>query len=421
MMVRQYSRFLHLLRRFGRDLQGTTAMIFGLSLVPLTIGVGVVVDYTGSSNLKLQLQHAADTAALAAAGAVDKTEAQRRTLGETIFAVNYKSSPAVSPNVSFGADRVTVTVNASRPTTFMQLAGIASIDVAVTSVAAHSLTPNEACVLALDPSGNKSIWLDSNAEITAPNCNVHANSSHNNALHAASNSQLTSQENCVVGGYSGGGSHYSPDPTTGCPVIPDPLAGVVAPDTSGCDQNDFEVDEEDDDPVSVDAGVYCGGITVKGDSVLTFNPGTYVIKDGEMYIDSNSRISGTGVSFYFTGTDATIFFDSNTQIDLVAPSIGDQAGILFFEDRNAPLLQEHRFFSNSVSRLEGAIYLSRGLLWIDSNSQIGASSAFTTIVARRLRVDSNAQLVVNADYGATSVPVLGVGGSSAGSMPYLIH
>ncbi|MCH8240377.1 MAG: pilus assembly protein, partial [Proteobacteria bacterium] len=47
-----------------------------------------------------------------------------------------------------------------------------------------------------------------------------------------------------------------------------------------------------------------------------------------------------------------------------------------------------------------------GLLWIDSNSQIGVNSAFTTIVANRIRLDSNAQLVINTDYAASDVPAL---------------
>jgi len=88
-----------------------------------------------------------------------------------------------------------------------------------------------------------------------------------------------------------------------------------------------------------------------------------------------------------------------------------------FEDRNATLNQPHYFDSNNINRLEGAIYLSRGHLWFDSNSQIGADSAFTTIVAHRLRLDSNSQLVLNADYGSSSVPSLA--GSSGANVRLL--
>ena len=80
--------------------------------------------------------------------------------------------------------------------------------------------------------------------------------------------------------------------------------------------------------------------------------------------------------------------------------------MIFFEDRNAPLNREHYFDSNNISRLEGAIYLSRGQFWTDSNTQIAADSAFTIIVANRIRLDSNATLVLNADYDSSSVPTL---------------
>ena len=43
-------------------------------------------------------------------------------------------------------------------------------------------------------------------------------------------------------------------------------------------------------------------------------------------------------------------------------------------------------------------------MWSDSNTQIASNSAFTTIVVNRLRLDSNAHLVVNADYDSSSAP-----------------
>jgi len=41
------------------------------------------------------------------------------------------------------------------------------------------------------------------------------------------------------------------------------------------------------------------------------------------------------------------------------------------------------------------------------------NSAFTTIVANRIRLDTNAQLVINSDYEGSDVPnLVGTGGGS---------
>ena len=151
-------------------------------------------------------------------------------------------------------------------------------------------------------------------------------------------------------------------------------------------------------------GVYCGGLDIDGDARVTLQAGVYVMKDVPLRIYGNNRVTGEGVGLSITGNDAVIDFDSNVAVDLTAPEDGPLAGIVFFEDRTAPLLRTHQLNSNSVGRLEGAIYLSRGRLSLDSNSTIAAASAFTDVVVRQLDLDSNAELVLNTDYASSDVP-----------------
>ncbi len=57
----------------------------------------------------------------------------------------------------------------------------------------------------------------------------------------------------------------------------------------------------------------------------------------------------------------------------------------------------------AISKLSGGIYLSKGHIYIDSNTIIGVSSTtFTTIVARRIKIDSNANPVVRPTYDLSS-------------------
>ena len=285
-----------------------------------------------------------------------------------------------------------------------KILGMTTADISASAIAGMSAMP---CLLALDPTAEKAIELDSNAEIRATNCEVYANSSNGAAISALSNSQLTSKKTCAVGGFAGSAGHYSPTPDTGCPTVSDPLSNIAPPPVGGCNYHDLELDL----PYrTLTPGVYCGGILIKNNTNVTFEPGIYVIKDGEFKVDSNAQVQGVGTGFYLTG-DSRIYFDSNTSVDFTAPTSGPMAGFIFFEDRNAPLLQNHEFNSNNIGTLEGAIYLSRGRLYIDSNTTIAAASAFTSVIVNQLMVNSNAKLVINTNYSASAVPKLGVGGS----------
>ncbi len=81
-------------------------------------------------------------------------------------------------------------------------------------------------------------------------------------------------------------------------------------------------------------------------------------------IDGSAEITALGVGFYLTGKDAVLKFSRNSTVAMTAPPSGPLAGILFFEDRAAPLLRAHEILSNRTSHLLGALYLPRGLLRI---------------------------------------------------------
>ncbi len=390
--------------RFARCPRGVVVIIFAV-MAPVLLGVlGLSVDYGAWLKQRTQMQAAADAAALGAAKVYSDSrnaDAADAHANSALSAHNAAgSSPAAGLVDGGAAYRVTLQQHGVQYFSALFPSGPPAIGV---SAKASIETGPGPCILALDPDASNALWLDSNARITATGCKVQSNSSSEQGLIAQSNSRVIADSICVTGGYGGDASHYTPVPTTGCAPVSDPMANIPAPGASGCDHTDLVLD---DAVTTLNPGVYCGGLANLNNSIVTFSPGTYVIKDGPFYVDSNSQIQGTGVVFYLTGTGAVIHFDSHSSIDFTAPATGPLAGLIFFEDRNAPLNQEHYFDSNNISRLEGAIYLSRGLLWIDSNSQIALNSAFTTIVARRIRLDSNAQLVINTDYEGSNVPAL---------------
>ena len=61
----------------------------------------------------------------------------------------------------------------------------------------------------------------------------------------------------------------------------------------------------------------------------------------------------------------------------------------------------------NARRLVGTIYLPNGRFLADASGAVADESEYTAIVARRIELNSDVRLVLNADYDLTPVPVPG--------------
>jgi hypothetical protein len=263
--------------------------------------------------------------------------------------------------------------------------------------------------------------LDS-ARVTAPDCATQANSKHEKGLRAKAPSLLVSSYTCSAGGYEGLGSAFLPLPETDCPVLDDPLAMRDPPSVGGCDETDMEIKEGSH---TIQPGHYCGGLKIEKKAQVTAAPGIYVISGGKLEVKGHASLKGEYVSFYFADNDAKFEFKDEAVVELTAPNDGPLAGILFFEDRGAKAGRDFRISSDSVRKLIGTIYLPRGIFKASATEPdelpvpgapleiIAAASTYTVIVANVIELNG-VNLVINADYGASDVPVpAGLGPNSA--------
>ncbi|MGF1543754.1 MAG: hypothetical protein ACFB00_04510 [Parvularculaceae bacterium] len=155
---------------------------------------------------------------------------------------------------------------------------------------------------------------------------------------------------------------------------------------------------------TLNPGVYCGGLTVAPNAFVTLNPGVYVMKNGPLFVELGGRLEGDGVGFYLTGTDAVFLFSADSKISLGAPTTGPLAGLLFFEDRAAPLGRRHAIFSDDARRLLGTFYLPRGELAVSTIFPVADQSDYTAIIAQKLTLFGGPMLTLNTDYHLSSVP-----------------
>lgn len=393
------------------DRRGNVAVFFSLSLLPLIAVAGVGYDFFAISTLKSQLQAAADAGALRAArelrlarsGSYDLTP-MAKTAAQTVLArsVQPLANIDVVATLIDNNNATRVTVSAVYQPKLIRVVYKNAIKLGAQAVARTNGYP--ICALGLNEKDQGTIYLEANARVTAQFCAVQSNSRHPQGLSGGDNSLLTAGMTCSSGGKVGKRTNFEPDPLTDCPIVSDPLAARPAPPVGACSHTDELISGG---TVTLMPGTYCGGLKVTAGAKVTLSPGVYVMKDGLLTVDGGGSLTAHGVGIFLTGASATINFATDSSINIKAPTSGPMAGLLFFEDRAAPLLQEHKIHSNDAPMLLGTIYLSRGRLSVNANKSIAQSSAFTIIVAQRMELYGGPNLVLNSDYDSTNVPVPG--------------
>ena len=382
-----------------------------MSAVTIVGLAAMAVDLSFAITLQSRMQSAADSAALAAAAALPDQATAVATAQEYSgknLAVAQNGDVLVANDVIFGnwsndtrvfvpnpplAAVNAVEVNLRRAesngnpvgTFFASIFGISSFDLSASAIAVAN-KGELTCLLVLDPDDEDALRLDANAEIDVEDCSVHVNSTHSTALYVRSNSNLTADSICVAGGYqddSSGG--INPTPTVNCAQQTDPLLDLPEPDTAGCDETGYSLSSNNSD--TIDPGIYCGGITVSSNANLTFNPGTYVIKDGAFNASSNATLAGSQVFFYLTGASSLIDFDSNSDVSLSAPNSGDYESVVFFQDRDDGGI--HRFDSNSNNSVTGIVYLPNGALHSASNTMLTSPTNCLMLIVGTAEFSSN--------------------------------
>lgn len=305
------------------------------------------------------------------------------------------------------------------PTHGLRLFGIDTVGIrarAVAGAAGNSVN----CVYTLDAAMRQSLHMLSSTQIDA-NCGVNINSRHSEALYMESSSSIDASVIGVTGGVvnQAGAGALAPTPTTGIPAAPDPLGSLPAPTVGSCNVTNYK---KASGSWTINSGVYCGSIKLENDASVFMNPGVYILcgpSDGSSFglqLLGNSRISGSEVMIYLTACGISWPFrpltvESNASMNLSAPTTGPYAGIVLYQDRSIPIGTgssgpwpdasggfQHSFQSSSSSTLTGTMYFPTHMLRIMSSVVI--SGMYTSVIARALRMESSAQLMLNQDFSS---------------------
>jgi len=402
--------FSLLVRFFARGTDGSLLPTFALSLVPVMGMVGAAVDYTRANDIRFGLQAALDAAVLA--GARDST-VNWRNVALAMFNANLTSGGAsvAAPTFTKSVDGIySGSVTANVPTSFMGLMGTSSIALRAQSQAALSgSSPQQFCVLALSSNAQPAVKLTGNAsiDIDAPQCIFQVNSNSAGAVYLNGNTSISSARNCFVGAATTvGNATISPAPDFMCKPVPDPFADFVKPSVGPCDYVNFSASGQKS--ITVQPGVYCGGMQFSGGVTVTFAPGLFVIKDGALVASGGTSYTGIGVSFFLTGAGAGVQFSGQAGWHLVASPSGPFAGFVFFLDPHGPTgyaATSSQLSGTAEMYFEGVIYLPKQSVTLSGSSEAFAPSPYTAFIVDTLDISGNGSMVINNDTSKTSVPV----------------
>ena len=297
-------------------------------------------------------------------------------------------------------------VSQPSPITFMTLFGFTEPTIPARAVAWAGAN-SEVCVHVLEESDEAAFNTQSSHEINAPNCSLVVNSDDNRGGRLESNSEATFSDATFTGDYveesssdlitTGG----SPPYTDIYPRAPDPLGYLVPPNTSGCDHNDMDVDQNN---ITLWPGNYCGETKITNDTHAYMMPGLYIFKGKGLSVEGDSILEShpDGVTLYFTersGDFEGFSFSSNAQADLNAPidPADPYFGILFWADPTAGSDDvEFRFESSTVHNLSGAVYFPNHVFNPESSSVI--NSEYLIIVVRQYIGESNSVVNIGTNF-----------------------
>ena len=432
---------------FGASRHGGVALIFAL-VTPVLLGLaGGGIDYARLVSRRTQVQGAVDAGALAGGStlklALSNTAAVTSVAEQTVrSAANSPADRPLTVQVTVGADKTSVAVSASESfkLSFGSFVGVPAVTIGA-KAQASVVGRMRLCMLALDPLATGAFNLQKYAMVTASGCTLYSNSINPAGMVGGDSAIAKAETICSSGGYSGQRANFAPTPQTGCPVIEDPLKGRANPPIGACSGLPFPFNllplgktPTIDQSITLDPGTFCGGLQIKKSAVVTLKPGIYVFKDGPLIVKDTATLSGANVGLFFAGDKSGLLFDKKTTVSLTAPTTGDMAGLLMSEQTavtnpldpailanaldlgvSIPLtppplgltkpLRTYRIISDNARTMLGTIYLPSGRLVIDSTKPVADQSAYTVIVAQQINLYEGPNLVLNANYAGTSVPV----------------
>lgn len=386
-----------MLRWFSEQESGNVGLLFGVTLPVIGMAAGLAVDQASLVRSRNELQHTADSAALAAAAklaaAEDESGSARESMAteEAIHFVDARvpnASRTVTPSVADGT--VTIVLASDEPLAFGGLFGRSAQRIRVSSTATVMGARTSGCMIALDEAAPAGVALQGSAKIAAPNCGVWSNAD----LRMQGAPSIRGEEICAPSGSGNAVDRAYPDYKNDCGAAADPYRQKAIEVPAKCDFTDFGFGKGVKSAV-LEPGTYCKGLSISGVDV-ELRPGVYFIKNGPLSITSNASVTGQKVSIVMTGSGASLHMQGSPRLSLTAPTTGPLAGIALAVTDTGTEATTSELQGSPDLNLTGSVYMPGQLLSLQGSPGLKLSGIADKLVAGSFSLKGSPDVVIKA-------------------------
>lgn len=368
------------------------ALIIGAATLPLILGsAAFAVDSIQMALMKRQLQHAADSAAMAGAYAleqnVDPEDAVHHDLDQNYFPIlTQAESVVVGPSGGY-QQTVRVQLTTAKKLPFFSLFTHSTTTITGDATAALIQTGNF-CMLSLYNGTDPGIDVNGTADVTL-GCGMAANSTGPQGVTAGGNSTISASPIMAVGGLDGTSNNFVaptklqphsqaqadpflsvPNPSPPSPCLP---GGAL---TAG----------------TYPTGTYCfDSVGIQPSNAATFGDGSTIFVNGGD-VDIKGDFTAMNSTLVMTGTDGkagNFTMNSQANLKMSAPTSGTYKGLIIYRDRRASNVGI-KINGGANSQFSGAIYMASTDMEFTGNS--GMNVQCLQMVGQKLVFRGTAQL-----------------------------
>lgn len=402
--------------------RGTVSFWVAVTL-PVLIGV-VAIGMDGGRMMdeRQQTQAVADAAALAAAAdlyeryrlnhGTDPAGAARDAALRVAAANGYANDgtasvvtvhiPPQSGPFAGEADHAEVVIESNLRAGFGRIFSQGTLPVRARAVARGR--PKKIGLLVLRPAGAAALQTLGSGSLQVVNASITVNSTDPSAYVNKTGDIVRAESFEITGGYQTSGGGLVGTVHTGVPPTADPLRTFPPPDPADYPVRSPATLTVESQAVTLQPGVYRGGITLKGGAVVTLQPGVYILDGGGLAMAGNSQLIGARVMLYSTGGAAAgpIDLTGAGSVALTPPTDGVYEGVSIFQDRT--LATPLSFGGNATFQVGGTVYAPAAAVHVSGSSNVAPLATGGGFIARELTVSGNGSLVVNPGGNHTRSP-----------------
>ncbi|NBX67162.1 MAG: hypothetical protein EBQ96_09225 [Proteobacteria bacterium] len=406
---------------------GVVAVVAAL-MMPVLMGMGGVAVDAGSWFMEQRnLQTAADAAALAVAyeyandpevdiNAIALREAVHNGFDEEGTIEVVMNDVHDDGSVSFAVD-LSQDANLWFSRVFMASVTVGTGATSEVGAGAGGM----ACILSLDNQANQALKTSGNVTINMPECGMAVNSDSDTALYLNGNVNINVGDVSIHGDYDVAGNSATFEYNsikTSATQVEDPYADLNVPTYAACSSTNKRKGNKYTANTTLNPGVYCGGITISGNTTVTFRPGVYILDGGDFKVTGNGSMTGSGVSFVLTnsasagGKYGSLNISGGRRITFTAPTSGNvMEGVAFYQDRNAPSSASNSITGTADIFVSGASYFPAAEITYGGNAgSTSDSQPCSRVIGRIVTMHGTPDLANSCvDSAARDIDIPGAG------------